>query len=146
MRKYLFAALMLLLCAVAGLAGDIDSQVEEILARSVNERVTLNYSCSISKLSPVRFKGKLIIQGDRYYAEGNGLRIYCNGSTRWTVDDDSQEVYIENAGGVAEVLTYRDQVTNIQLSDVKYSAPSSAAVFSFDTRTLDSSWIVTDLR
>ncbi|HIT47343.1 MAG TPA: hypothetical protein IAC35_05760, partial [Candidatus Cryptobacteroides merdipullorum] len=59
---------------------------------------------------------------------------------------DNKEVYIENAGGIAEVLLYRDSVSNLQISDVRYSAPSKSSVFDFDTSTLDSSWVITDLR
>lgn len=120
--------------------------IDRILEKSKTERVTLNYTCSISELSPVTIRGKLIIQGDCYFAEGYGMRIYCNGSTRWTIDTDSKEVYIENAGGVEEVLGYRDSVSNLKISDVKYSPQSSSSVFDFDISTLDSSWVITDLR
>lgn len=120
--------------------------IDRILEKSKTERVTLNYTCSISELSPLTIRGKLIIQGDCYFAEGYGMRIYCNGSTRWTIDTDSKEVYIENAGGVEEVLGYRDSVSNLKISDVKYSPQSSSSVFDFDISTLDSSWVITDLR
>ena len=120
--------------------------IDEILEKSRTERVTMNYVCSISELSPVRIRGRLIVQGDCYFAEGYGMRIYCNGSTRWTIDTDNKEVYIENAGGIAEVLLYRDSVSDLRISNVQYSAPSKSSVFDFDTSTLDSSWVITDLR
>lgn len=142
--RHIIPALSGLLLCVSAVAQIPD--IDEILEKSRTERVTMNYVCSISELSPVRIRGKLIVQGDCYFAEGYGMRIYCNGSTRWTVDTDNKEVYIENAGGIAEVLLYRDSVSNLQISDVRYSAPSKSSVFDFDTSTLDSSWVITDLR
>jgi len=136
----------LVLCLLAGSAAAQDTQVEEILERAKTERVTLNYSCNISELSPVRVKGKLIVQGDCYYAEGYGMRIYCNGGTRWTIDTGEKEIYVEDAGGIAEILQYRDSVSNLKLSDIRYSPQSADSAFSFDTSALDSSWVVTDLR
>lgn len=123
-----------------------EAGIDEILTRAETQRVTMNYACSISELSPVRIRGRLVVQGDCYYAEGYGMRIYCNGGTRWTVDPDNREVYVEDAGGIAEVLLYRDSVTNLKLSDIEYSEPSDPAVFRFDVSALDSTWVITDLR
>lgn len=145
--KYLLnilTAALGLLCCIPAIAQS--PEIDMILEKSKTQRVTLNYTCSISDLSPVSIKGKLVIQGDCYFAEGYGMRIYCNGNTRWTIDTDSKEVYIENAGGIAEVLLYKDSVSNLKVSDVRFSAPSEDSVFSFDTSTLDSSWVITDLR
>lgn len=142
--RHIIPALSGLLLCVSAVAQTPD--IDEILEKSRTERVTMNYVCSISELSPVRIRGKLIVQGDCYFAEGYGMRIYCNGSTRWTVDTDNKEVYIENAGGIAEVLLYRDSVTNLKLSDIEYSEPSDPAVFRFDVSALDSTWVITDLR
>lgn len=141
---HILTATLGLLCCIPAIAQS--SEIDTILEKSKTQRVTLNYTCSISELSPFSIKGKLIVQGDCYFAEGYGMRIYCNGSTRWTIDTDSKEVYIENAGGIAEVLLYKDSVSNLKVSDVRYSAPSANSVFTFDTSTLDSSWVITDLR
>lgn len=144
----LLRTLGLILCLAAGpVAAAQDRQVDEILSRARTMRVTLKYSCNISELSPLRVRGRLIVQGDCYYAEGYGMQIYCDGSTRWTVDTGEKEVYIEDAGGIAEILNYRDSVTNLKLSDIEYSPQSAdSSSFIFDTAALDSSWVVTDLR
>ena len=134
-------AAMLICCSAA-----FAQTPEEILEKAADSRVSLNYACTVSELSPVRIRGKLLLQGDCYYVEGNGMKVYCNGGTRWTVDTKSKEVYVEDAGGIAEVLLYRDSVTNLKLSDIRYSEPEDTAAFEFDTSALDSGWIVTDLR
>lgn len=144
--RRLLTAILAVACITTATAQTPDDVIEQILEKSRTQRVTLDYTCSISDLSPVTIKGKLIIQGDCYFAEGHGMRIYCNGDTRWTVDTGSKEVYIENAGGTEEVLQYRDSVTRLKISNVKYSEPSDGTEFIFDTSALDSSWVTTDLR
>ena len=75
------------------------------------------------------------------------MEIYCDGATRWTVDPQSREVYIETSGGLEELLPYRDSLTELKLSEVKYQPLSEdLSVFVFDVSALDSSWVVTDLR
>lgn len=137
----LAAALLLAVCGASA------QTPEEIIAEAREKRVTLDYACSISELSPVRIRGELVLQGDCYYVEGNGMEVYCDGLTRWTVDIRSKEVYVEDAGGIGEVLSYRDSVSGLKLSHIRYSELSDdLSAFTFDTSALDSSWIVTDLR
>ena len=37
----------------------------------------------------------VVVQKNMYSMKGNGLEVYCNGKTMWTVDDSSHEVIIE---------------------------------------------------
>ena len=39
---------------------------------------------------------ELYVQGEMYTMHGNGLDVYCNGSTLWTLDESSREVIIES--------------------------------------------------
>ncbi len=45
--------------------------------------------------TPVSGHSELVVQGNMYVMVGNGLQVYCNGSTLWTVDESSHEVVIE---------------------------------------------------
>lgn len=45
--------------------------------------------------TPVTGHSELVVQGDMYVMTGNGLQVYCNGGTLWTVDESSREVVIE---------------------------------------------------
>ena len=75
------------------------------------------------------------------------LKIYCNGPTRWTVDEEEMEVYIENSDGIREVLQYRDSLTDFSISELRYLDWSEdLSAFVFDTAKLSPDWIVTDLR
>lgn len=147
-RHTLLAVTFALLCSVPALAQTSREEAAQILARLGEERVTLDYVCTIESSGlPFVFEGTLTAQQDCYRAEGNGLVIICNGPVRWTVDEQAREVYIENAGGVREVLLYQDNLVEMNLSNVRY-APLSAdtALFTFDTSALSDDWLVTDLR
>lgn len=120
----------------------------EILDRRFDARISLAYNCSISTNGTlVLLSGSLVLQGDCYHAKGNGLEIYSDGHTRWTVDRESKEVYIESSTGTTEVFRYEDSVKELSLTDIRYSpANVDTSEFFFDTDSLGDEWIVTDLR
>ena len=75
------------------------------------------------------------------------MEIYCDGKTRWTVDPESKEVYIETAEGIEELALWQDNMKELSLTDVRYLPLSDdLSPFTFDTAALDASWVVTDLR
>ena len=125
-----------------------EGQLAAIAQRlSEGQRVNLSYSCTVDGYAPVELSGSLLLQGNCYRAEGNGVEIYCDGSTRWTVDRAEKEVYIESSDGIREVMQYKDSLKTLTLSELKYLPGSEdLSPFSFDTSLLDSSWLVTDLR
>ena len=129
-------------------AGLPDKQIEQVAQRlAEGQRVSLNYSCAVDGYAPVELSGSLLLQGNCYRAEGNGVEIYCDGSTRWTVDREEKEVYIESSDGIREVVQYKESLKTLVLSDLKYLPGSEGlSPFTFDTASLDSSWVVTDLR
>ena len=126
---------------------DSNALLEELLGRLDSQRARIGYSCTIDNGTPVRLSGIILLQGNCYYAEGNGLKLYCNGPTRWTVDEEEKEVYIENSDGIREVLQYRDSLTDFSISELRYLDWSEdLSSFVFDTAKLSPDWIVTDLR
>ena len=137
----LVAALLLSLTAAA------QPQVSEIVARLQTDRVSLHFACTFTQDTPVKLSGTLLVQGECYRAVGNGMEIYCDGATRWTVDPASKEVYIETAGGLEELLAWKDSITELSVTEVKYLPLSDdLSAFRFDTASLDDAWVVTDLR
>lgn len=44
----------------------------------------------------------LLVQGNMYHVRGNGLNVYNNGSTVWTVDELAREVIIERSSDVEQ--------------------------------------------
>lgn len=145
MKRYLIIALVLLSASIT--SSGQDAQIREIMGKLDTDRVSLTYSCTYSGQAPLKLNGTLLLQGDCYVAKGNGTEIYCNGGTRWTVDPQEREVYIEDADGIREVLDYKEGLSDLKLSGIKYSPSSSdLSAFTFDTASLGSAWVVTDLR
>lgn len=135
-------------------------------------RVTMNYSFKMQGDVPVIGSGVLVIQGQCYALEGNGIKVLCDGSTRWTVDPAAKEVYIDKAEGTGEFTDdprqYLDNLQNLKSNggnisgsycpkdgdklDFKLTGISTSPVsddlsaFRFNAATLSGGWVVTDLR
>ncbi|NLZ19968.1 MAG: hypothetical protein GXY24_06865 [Bacteroidales bacterium] len=121
--------------------------LEELAAHLGTDRISLQYAFTIAQPAPVKLSGVLLIQGDCYQAKGNGVEIYCDGTTRWTVDPASREVYIETAGDIEEFALWQDDLEDLSLTQVRYLPVSDdLSPFFFDTAALDADWVVTDLR
>jgi len=143
MKKFIQLLLPLLLSLTAG----AQPQLGEIAAHLQTDRISLHYDCTYTEDTPVKLSGVLLIQGDCYRAVGNGMEIYCDGATRWSVDPASKEVYIEPANGLAELLEYRDALSELKISELKYLPLSDdLSPFRFDTAALGPAWVVTDLQ
>lgn len=41
--------------------------------------------------------GRLVLQGNSYHLNGNGIEIFCDGKTTWMLDEGAKEVLIESA-------------------------------------------------
>ena len=77
-----------LLMAGAGL------QAQEILTRFSTDRISCKYSYTIDIPVTLNYEGDALVQGDCYHLKGNGIEIFCDGVSRWTVDAEAREVYI----------------------------------------------------
>ena len=138
-----------------------------------NNRVSFNYTVSSRGQASLRMDGKAVVDGACYSLSGNGLEIYCDGTTKWTVDNEAKEVYIESSEGTRDFLmnpsAWMDKVTGLKSSgttvsgtfedkqagqafDFKFTSLASAPLsgstegFVFDASSLGSDWVVTDLR
>ena len=127
-----------------------DSRLENIVAMVQTNRVSASVECKAfvaESSTPVTIKADILAQGDCYYAESFGYRIYCNGTTRWTVDSENKEVYIEKAGGIMELADFIHMVEDLQIKKLQQSALSEdLSAFIFNTEGLGKEWIITDLR
>lgn len=123
-------------------------KIDAVLPLLESNRVVLDYDCIITADNgvPVSYTGNLTAQQGCYILKGNGVEIYCDGGTRWTIDPKSKEVYIEYAEGLDDILANRKYITKLVIANVRQHPFADAGDFTFDTSALDSSWIVTDLR
>jgi len=141
MRK-LFVTLFLAVSMTAASA----QSIEDLAAQLSSSRIELSYDCLVGNEAPVHFSGRLTAQGNCYHLTGNGMDIWCDGSTRWSVDPEAKEVYIESSNGVEEVLAYQKSISEVSLTDVVITTDPAEGKFSFDISNLDNSWVITDLR
>ena len=102
------------------------SALKQLCAKMTENSATLNYSYTLS-LSGVKTVGDgvLYVQDQSYVMQGNGLKIYCNGSTVWLVDEAGKEVIIESVS----------QEANSYLSNPVLLLANIEAIFSVSAPT-----------
>lgn len=93
--KYLLASLLLL--SAAGSYAQTDGLIDRLYSRFSSSCIELDYSY-VTRMSGVRMEGQglLQVQGDMWRNTGNGIEIWCDGKTVWTVDPVAEEVIIES--------------------------------------------------
>ena len=163
---------VLILCCAALLGGAAQGRMDALMAQLDTSLVSFDYRYRSEGDIPVEGSGRITVEGRMYRSEGNGLKIWSDGTTRWTVDPSSREAYIENVADSPDILSNPAPYLK-SLSDVKadgsrisgiWTAPDGtrmklsisnveirprsrdATGFSFDVRSLDSTWVVSDLR
>ena len=148
MKKSTLIGILLMLAPVL----QAQVPVEAIRAALAANRLSFQFNCQIvTDLAPVNCQGEALAQGNSYRVCANGMEFYCDGTTRWTVDRESKEVYIESAAGVEEFLAAPEKYLGA-LSQLDYSSlqrlpfSEDLSAFTFDTGSLDATWVVTDLR
>lgn len=177
--------------------------------------VSFDYSFTMpTKKAKMTGNGSVKVQGTSFIVDGNGLEIWCDGKTRWTIDRISEEALVESVvdsydsyatnpalmiasiddafredsfgsskfeGKVvdasilsptnkgkgsmdiarlklffksgtttlvgAEVTLNDGSVSQFTITDLKFEEPvKSKESFRFNEKTLDSSYVITDLR
>ncbi|MBR4809746.1 MAG: hypothetical protein IK031_05660 [Bacteroidales bacterium] len=138
-----------------------------------SNRVSFKYTLSAKDKAQIRTDGSVLVDGNCYHISVNGADIWCDGTTRWTVDSEAKEVYIEASDGTAEFFVnpqeHLDRISNLKMGEktisgvykepsqgaevvfkftsiVKSPLSGSPAGFSFSTAGLGPEWVVTDLR
>lgn len=73
------------------------SVLEQLCAKLTSNAAVLDYSYSLN-MSGVKTVGEglLTVQDKSYVMQGNGIKIYCNASALWVVDEAAKEVLIDD--------------------------------------------------
>lgn len=97
MKKTATFLLMLLSIAAAG-----QNVVTDFAKTLSGGCAVFGFSYSMGGQVPLSGSGTITLQGDAFVMKGDGLEVYCDGTTRWTVDTAAEECYIETvkAGGL----------------------------------------------
>jgi len=97
-----------LLLVLFSLSGTILAQnaTDELLGRIRNNRISFGYNFSSDGTVPYSGKGRVIVQGAMYVCEmEDGGKIWSDGKTRWTLDRDAREIYIEDVASSPDILS-----------------------------------------
>ena len=162
----------LLLAVAAVLPAAAQSGAESLRALIDSNRVSFNYTLSAKDKPAISTSGTVLLDGECYHMSSKGADIWCDGVTKWTVDSEAKEVYIEDSDS-REFLThptkYLDKVDNLKVTDKMvsgvYNEPTQGAAvafkltsiksspltgssegFGFDVSSLGPEWVITDLR
>lgn len=171
MMKRAISILSCLLICISGLCQQKD--IQALAAKMASSRISLSFRFNPAGKTKSIVAGTLTVQGNCFLVSTGSQRIISDGKTCWTVDDSTEEVYIEKGGrlpyfftdpasmaaalsnvtrlsdGYRGVFTVPDdnQKYDFELRNIKTSAPTKGtAEFTFDPEKLGGDWVVTDLR
>lgn len=99
MKCLLTAALLCLLPAGNAFAHDNLFKAFSRMVSSSYIEAGYSYSAVISGVK-TDGEGTVSVQGQAYHFTGNGLEIWCDGSSEWVADSQSKEMFIEPAGDI----------------------------------------------
>lgn len=73
--------------------------VTSLVRKMEGAQVSLEYLYVMENAGGVKLhgSGRLIMQGESYFMEGDGIKVWCDGKERWTVDEAAKEAVVENA-------------------------------------------------
>lgn len=112
-------------------------------------------------------RGSLLLQGNSFVIRWNGYEIWSDGKTAWTIDRDSREAVVEpfdfdfvqalsesamklsSDGRKPLSLSYETAdgtLLDVKVPSFEYLPEGNLSDFVFDRKTLDASYVVTDLR
>lgn len=91
MKKFLLLTFALSLTFLAQAQGAL----EDFAGQLTGGEVSFKYSFEVQGDVPVKGSGTAVLKGNAFHIFGNGLEIWCDGKTRWTIDRGSREAYIE---------------------------------------------------
>lgn len=66
-------------------------------AKASDSLVSFHYAYTMPRGGTlIKGSGDIRLQGEKYIMEGDGLEVYCDGVSRWTLDRQSEEMIIES--------------------------------------------------
>ena len=172
MKRILLTGALFVLSAFFCQAQD-DDFVSGLKGKLENNRVLFDFRYTVNAEVPVEGSGTAILQDDCFFAVSGSTKIFCDGKSRWTLDESCHEAYVENCGSAKDFLEqpeqylanvydfqtsadsfkgiYADPVTGVEATFVISGIlclpkSSDKSLFLVSEETLGEGWVVTDLR
>lgn len=92
MKKRILIGMLLLGGVFSARAENV---VRDFAARASEASVSFRYTFHVQNQVNLQGSGSAQVQGEAFHVSGNGLDIWCDGRTRWTVDAAARELIIE---------------------------------------------------
>ena len=103
MRKTIIIAVAILACGLPSMAKS--KTLSNFIDKVSSSLVSLDYSFSMkaaNSKAKMTGSGNVKVQGSSFVMDGNGLEIWCDGATRWTVDRLAEEALVESVDDSAD--------------------------------------------
>ena len=131
MKKTIIIAVVALLAS-----GMVSSAKSKTLTNFVDKvsssLVSFDYSFTLQS-SKTRSKmtgsGKVKVQGNAFMMDGNGLEVWCDGATRWTIDRMSEEALVESVDDSAESYATNPALMITSVDDAFEEVSFGASIF-----------------
>ena len=92
--KRLYLLTLSLLAACVSFAQE--QQPLDALSRTLSSgEIRFKYSFEVKGDIPLKGNGTAALCGEAYHIFGNEMEIWCDGKTRWTIDRNTREAYVE---------------------------------------------------
>ena len=165
MKKFTIAIFSLLMGTALVSAQNLT--YEQITGYLDQYAAAMQVSFDVQSSDPVFGSAELYLDGNGYIAKVEGYSFYCDGKTRWTVDDVTKEVYIENNDQKFDVpailskakikfdsegwpyelsIPVKDDIVAVVRIRSLQPKEKGSQKCALDVSKLDKSYIVTDLR
>lgn len=97
MKKIYSRIFCIIVLAVASVAaGAASKSLSGFLAKVSGSQVSFGYSYVMNREgTKITGNGNVTLQDDAFWLKGNGLEMWCDGSTSWTVDRSAGEILIQ---------------------------------------------------
>ena len=93
----IFIAAIVALFVLPEAASAKSKTLDAFVSKVSTSLVSFDYLFSMpSKKSKMTGSGTVKVQGASFFVDGNGLEIWCDGKTRWTIDRISEEALVES--------------------------------------------------
>lgn len=92
----IFIAILLATLLLPQTSSAKSKTLESFVGKVSTSLVSFDYSFSMpTRKGKVTGSGTVKVQGSSFLVDGNGLEIWCDGKTRWTIDRFSEEALVE---------------------------------------------------
>lgn len=103
-------------------------QIVKSFAEAVSDRcVNVSYSYKIISSTNIKGSGTLRLQDDAFYMNGDGLEIWCDGKTRWTLDRAAEEMAVESVSESESGAAAVDPALVLTSLDTHFNVVSSSS-------------------